>query len=379
LFAEKVILSKPLPASGIDGISFAGNIPSHNCNLKVALPKLTETKNKWFYVKRVARSAFATVKVKTQNKVNPYKKLFKQGATIVPRTFYFVQLTQDVPPDWEGRTINVKTSENIQHDAKVPWKGLNFEGKVDSKFIFRTALSKSILPFSLFKPDLIVLPITIENNNTVKKIKLFTPLELLQEGYSDTSKWFQNAENIWKIKRTENNKNINTVDYLNWQNKLKGQNLNAPYLVLYNASAKDANATIVKRKDFDLEFIVESKCYWFATENVDEAYYLTAILNSTTPNEMMKPFQTQGLFGPRDIHKLILDIYYPKYDSNDSKHICLAYLSKISHAKTSDFLKSIDAVQIIAGLNLGRIRLDIKKHLASEMKEIDEIVKKIIG
>ena len=36
---------------------------------------------------------------------------------------------------------------------------------------------------------------------------------------------------------------------------------------MYNASAKDANATIIKRTDLDLPFFVESKGYVFFSNN----------------------------------------------------------------------------------------------------------------
>ena len=50
---------------------------------------------------------------------------------------------------------------------------IELNGKIESKFIFRTALAKSILPFALYKPDLVVLPILIGKNNDGKKeIKL---------------------------------------------------------------------------------------------------------------------------------------------------------------------------------------------------------------
>lgn len=379
LFGEKAEEGKKIPASGIEGISFAGNLPARNCNLHTAGSKLSEENNQWFYIQQGRSSAFSTRKTRTQNKVNPYKNLFRQGATIVPRAFYFVELTQENPPDWEGRIINIKTSRDIQADGKAPWKGLSFAGKVESNFIFRTALSKSILPFALYKPALVTLPITIETVGTRKEIKIYSAVELLKEGFRDASRWFQNIENVWRIHSTEKNKNISSENYLNWQNKVLEQNLNAPYLVLYNASAKDANATIVKRKDLDLEFIVESKGYYLATANLKESYYLTAILNSTTPNLMMKDFQTKGLFGARDVHKKILDVYYPKFDEKNEKHLQLADLSKDAHQKVAEFLKGMDTTKKIEGIHLGKIRLDIKKHLAKEMKAIDKIVKQIIG
>ncbi|HXH19456.1 MAG TPA: N-6 DNA methylase [Chitinophagales bacterium] len=380
LFAEKATDRKKrnIPAAGIEGKIFSGRLPAHNCNLKTALTKLSEAAEKWFYARQGKSSAFSHYKTKKQDAENPYKKLFRQGATIVPRAFYFVELNQEAPPDLHDRIVNLKTSKSILTDAKLPWKEIVFNGRMESKYLFRTAISKSILPFALFQPDLIVLPVEIENK-TDKRIKVLNENEVRTSGDLLASRWFQNAENIWKIHRTEKNKNISSEKYLNWQNKLSAQNLNAPYLVLYNSSAKDANATVVKRRDLDLEFIVESKAYVFYTNNLQEAYYLAAILNSSIPNAMMKDFQTKGLFGARDVHKKILDIWFPKYDSANELHNRLAELGKAAHEKAAKFLKDHPPRQELTPLHLGRLRMAIKKHLSGEMKEMDRMVKKLIS
>lgn len=376
LFAEKAIPKVDYTKKGITGKSFKGALPGHNVNLKIASEKLSESETSFYYVKQGKSSAFSEQKKKAQTKVNPYKNLFKQGATIVPRTFYFVELTQPTPPDFEDRIIQIKTSDAVQPDAKAPWKGLNFSGAIESKFLFRTALSKSILPFVLYKPDLVVLPIEKDGNNT---IIIRNHEELMRGGNLNASKWFSNTENIWSIHRTEKNQNISSVDYVNWQNKLTEQNLNSQYLVLYNSSAKDANATVVNRKDIDLDFIAESKTYIFHTENKNEADYLVCILNSDTPNKLMKDFQTKGLFGARDVHKKILDIYYPKFDETNEIHLKLAKLGEQASEKAKEYLEANPPQQELSAIHLGRLRVAIKKHLSKEMAEIDKIVKKLIG
>ncbi|MCE3238737.1 MAG: putative Endonuclease [Gammaproteobacteria bacterium] len=379
LFAVNSPAGKPnsLPVSGLDGLSLSGSLPAHNCNLETAKTKLNEEEVKWFYSKQGKSTAFTNSKVKSSIKINPYKKLFKQGATIVPRNFYFIELNQETPKDWdEDRILNISTSESVKPDAKKPWKGIDFNGKIEAKFLFRTALSKSILPFALYKPDLVVLPIIIDNK---KNIKLYSHVDLMKKGFLKASKWFSDVENIWKIHKTEKNSSMSSENYLNWQNKITEQNLNADYLVIYNASAKNANATIVKRKDLDLEFIVESKGYVFYTNVIEEAYYLTSILNATAPNEMMKDFQTKGLFGARDVHKKILDIFYPKFDIENKIHMQLAELSRIAHEKAALYLKNTPPEKGLSAIHLGKIRVDIKKHITTELKEIDKLVKKVMG
>ncbi len=382
LFArkEKENIKRNLPASGIDGISYEGVLPLHNCKYYVAKDLLKETSSKWYFAKQGKSSAFSTSKHKVQTLVNPYKDEFRQGATIVPRSFYFVELTQELPPDYDERIINIKTADAIKHDAKPPWKSLELSGRIESKFLFRTALSKSILPFALFKPDLAVLPITIElDKSNQKKILLHSADDLMGDGYLHASRWFKNAENFWKIYRTENNKNMSSENYLNWHNKLVKQNLNAPYLVLYNSSAINANASIVIRKEINLEFILESKGYAFETDNLNEGYYLVSILNSAIPNALMKDFQSRGLWGARDVHKKILDIYFPNYNGKDETHNQLADISKAAHQKAALYLAANPPKEELTATRLGRLRLEIKKHLSLEMKEIDKIVKKLIG
>ncbi|MCK9426889.1 MAG: hypothetical protein M0Q21_12690 [Ignavibacteriaceae bacterium] len=285
-----------------------------------------------------------------------------------------------MPEDFNERIINIKTSDAIKVDAKEPWKSLAISGRIESKFLFRTALSKSILPFALFKPDLVVLPITVTlNDKNEKEIKLHSSDELMSDGYLNASKWFKHAENYWDIYRTEKNKKISCENYLNWQNKLTTQNINAPFIVLYNTSGINASAVVIDRISVDLEFIIDHKTYLSFFNNENEAYYLVSILNSSIPNLMMKDFQSRGLWGARDIHKKILDVYFPQFDEKDAIHLRLAELSKTAHNKASQYLKDNTPQQELTATRLGKIRVDIKKHLAAEMKEIDKLVKKVIG
>jgi hypothetical protein len=382
LFAVKYVNEKnrKIPQNGINGITFSGRLTAHNCKYSIARELLNEENSKFYYAKQGGSSALTKRKYKTQKKVNPYKSAFRQGATIVPRSFYFVELTQEIPNDFDDRIINIKTSEAIKPDAKMPWKEIELQGKIESRFLFRTALSKSILPFTLYKPDLVVLPITIDiNEQNLKKINLHSADELLKNGFINAAKWFKNAENIWDIHKTENNKNMSLENYLNWQNKLTSQDLNAPYVVIYNSSAVDANSTVVVMEELDLHFLIESKAYSFKCHLENEAYYLTSILNSSTPNQLMKDFQTKGLWGARDVHKKILDIYFPKYDEKNGDHVALAELSKACHTTAKQYIEENPPQQNLNANRLGRIRGEIKKHLSQEMKSIDKIVKKIIG
>ena len=334
----------------------------------------------WFYAKQGRASAFSTRKAKQTAIENPYKKRFRQGATIVPRAFYFVELDQAPPPDFENRLISIKTAPAIQADAKAPWKGVNLRGKIESRFLFRTAIARSILPFALHDPSLVALPVTAERNTQGDKtILLYAFDDLLREGWLNAARWFRDASNIWEISKTEKSKDMSCNGRLNYQNGLTNQILDAPWLVLYNASAKDANAVAIRRDDLDRDFFVDHKTYWFATHDPEEAYYLTAILNSAVPNAMMKDFQSKGLFGARHVHKKILDVYFPEFDLNKAAHRSLAALGQTAHDKTTTYLQENPPPPFLAALPLGRLRLEIKGRLAEEMSKIDKTVRQIIS
>jgi len=232
----------------------------------------------------------------------------------------------------------------------------------------------------LFRPELVLLPLEIfKNKHDKNEIRMLSVNELRKGGFLNMSAWFQNVENTWAILRTAKNEKSTAIDYINWNNKLISQNISSKYLVIYNASAKDANATVINRENLDLEFFVDTIAYVLYTDDESEAYYLTSILNSAAPNEMMKDFQSKGSFGARHVHKKILDVYFPKYDEANKTHQQLATLSKACHAKAAQYVKDNPPQQVLSAMHLGRLRVAIKKHLATEMKEIDGLVKKVIG
>ena len=377
--ASKQLVFNKYTNNGIEGVEFSGALSIHNCNWDYAAELLTETDETFYYLKQGNSSAFSKRKTSVQ-KVNEYKKLFKRGAEITPRNFYFVELDQDAPPDFENRIINVKTAKDILPDAKIPWKNFIFSDRIESRFIFRSSLSKSILPFAFYKPNLVILPITIEKDKFGhKQIKLHSAEDLRDKGFLNASRWFNKAENLWNSNKTEKNKAVGAIEYLNWNEKITNQLIDTPYIVAYNTSAKDANAVVIKREDLDFEIIIDTVTYAFYTSNLNEAYYLTAILNSAAPNEMMKDFQARGLFGARHVHKKILDIYYPRFDSADETHLKLAAASKTAHEKAAEYLAENPPQNDLSPMRLGRLRLDIKKYLSAEMREIDESAEKLIG
>lgn len=298
-----------------------------------------------------------------------YAALFRQGATIVPRNFYFVSVRDlDGRPD-PDRVYWAETDLKQGESAKPPYQDVHLKGHVEGRFIFSTALSKHLLPFQLLQPPTIVLPILTGKT----WISFRTASQLRSEGYREMAKWMENAECIWKIKRKEKAARQTVYQWLDYQKKLSTQNFANPHLVVYNAAGTNLSAAAVDRRTLSTPFLVEHKLYWASFKTQEEADYLAAILNAQTINDAIKPFQSMGLLGERDIEKKVLDLPIPRYNERNATHRNLAGLG--ARART-------EAVAVAGAADfptsLVKRRAIVRNGLASTLKEIDAIVREIL-
>lgn len=134
---------------------------------------------------------------------------------------------------------------------------------------------------------------------------------------------------------------------------------------------------MVERAALDLPFAVDHKAYMYACSTEKEAQYLSAFLNSDYPNAVIKDFQSRGLFGPRDIHKKILDVALSKFDPKNTTHIALSDLGKTCHNKATAYLDNEKPEAKMSAHALGRHRLAIRKLLTAELGQIDALFKSL--
>jgi len=372
-----------IPQKGIPGLFFSGRLPKAQIHWTDAKTKLLIEPKHWFYsslqkTRGVSRSALTVERIDTQFGTNAYAAKFSQGATIVPRNFFFVEIDQQIPKDADlrERVIALRTSSASDREAKAPWKGNILTGRVEGTLLYRTAISKNLIPFSMVCPPLVVLPVVGGVDD--KPYAVLSAEALLERGFTYGSDWFFAAEACWEKHKTENNRKMATTlaQYLNWQNKLTDQNPKARYLVLYTSSATDASAAVIDRRQYDFPFIVDHKTYWCECTSLAEAHYISAYLNSDYANGIIKDFQSRGLFGPRDIHKLILKIPFPKFQKESEDHKQLSALAVRCTELTEGYVKSNDLKDLKPGA-LGGIRSNFRDQLSPQLGMIDELVAKL--
>ncbi len=377
---------RQIPATGLPGFALSGRLPRSQLHWSEAGKHIGSEARRWFYSRLVggrgaARSALTATSMEAMTGTNAYASRFTQGATIVPRNFYFVDIDQKLKEnaDVRDRVISIRTSEASDREAKQPWKGQKLSGRTEGALLFRTAISRNIIPFALVDPPLVVLPVILKGGARAdEQFGILNSDGLLENGFRYASAWFADAEKRWEKNKTERNEaaGMTLQDRLNFQRGLTLQNPKARYLVLYTSSATDASAAVVDRRSFDHPFIVDHKTYWCECKTEAEAQYLSAYINSDYANEKIKEFQSRGLFGPRDIHKLIVKLPFPKFDKDNPDHVALSALGRKCAGLTADFVKATN-VENLQARALGTVRARLKEQLAAELEEIDPIVEKL--
>jgi hypothetical protein len=110
-------------------------------------------------------------------------------------------------------------------------------------------------------------------------------------------------------------------------------------------------------------FVADYKSYWFGTSDAEEAFYLAAILNSDVIDQMIKPYQSRGKFGPRDIGRLPFEFNLPRFDPEKKLHKQIAALGLKATQEAAD-LPKMSRLKIKAAIPL--------------MKEINKLVLQLL-
>jgi len=309
---------------------------------------------------------------------SPYLDQFVQGATIVPRCFWFVR---PVGRAWvvSPTRPRLETDPDIEAQAKQPWKGLSLRGQVEADFLYASLLATHLIPFGVRKFHLVVLPIRVEKKGKYTELQMVKRSDAVRLGKTGLAGWLRKAEKLWDEHKKETTE-FSVYEYLNYHGKLTSQKIDAPYVLVYNASGKDLAACVIAvtklQEAYNLPlrgFIVDHKLYHLReASGSEEVHYLCAVLNSSLVNEAIKPHQTGGHFGERDIHRRPFEILpIPEFDPQDPIHQELAKLSKECHRKVAK-------MEVDPARRIDLARQHVREALDAELKKIDRLVRKLL-
>lgn len=364
----------------ISGQILRADLKQRNSSLDEAERILSVEDVKFYLHKKGKRSFWATEEPKGEEKGSFYKKYFSQGATIVPRSFWFVEV-KDFPLGLDPNLPLLETSKRIKNGPVDTYRDIKIEGNVESKFLYYTLLGDGFLPFGYRDLCLIVLPIEPSGNG----YRLLRADEARRKGFTNLANWLEKVEEEWNKKRGAKAKNISAIEWLDYRHKLTSQNPQAKYRVLYNTATTFICSCVIEKQDFkkiisNQKIVINGFCadagtYYFETSEKNEAYYLASVLNSPYVDKLIKPLQTPGLFGVRNIHKKVLELPIPKFDPSNNIHLRLAELGKLCSQKITEWLKSGGHGKI---KSIGVLRSKVREMLKEELKKIDSLVQQIL-
>ncbi len=370
------------PVSGrtsFPGEIFSGVLPRKNASLQEAEENLAISTANFSLHHHGRRTYWAPGEGTVKKTASFYKKRFFEGANIYPRTFWFVQLRSS-SLGFNPQLPPLATDPRAVKEAKKPYNEVQFSGQVESQFLYATLLSTDLLPFGHLNFRLMVLPIEPGQ----RKCKLLNADEAREQGFSYLAKWLERVEREWIKRRGIKAGDQSAIDWINYRKKLTNQNPDITYLVIYNSSGTIPTSSVI-RKDELLNnteqivnfqgFVVDKVTIYFRTSNLKEAYYLSAIINAPEINNLIKPMQARGLWGPRHIQKKILELPIPQFEAGNLQHERLAELGEFCTRKVRDWLAQGGPGQV---KSIGRLRQLVRALLREELKEIDILVKQIL-
>jgi hypothetical protein len=290
---------------------------------------------------------------------SPYAPRFAQGATIVPRVLFMVE-TREATALGTGagrKTVHSQRSTT----EKSPWRELPaLDGIVETTFIRPVYLGDNVLPFRLLPPRHAVIPWDGK--------KLLAGDDDRLDDYPGLAAWWRRAEEIWNSHRSSDR--LTLAERLDFRHGLSQQFPPPPQRVVYSKGGMYLAAAIVS----DPTAVIDHKLYWAVASGMDEARYLTAILNSDTLTRLVRPLQARGEHNPRDFDKYIFQLPIPLYDQNLPEHRRLVELAERGE-------QVANAVELPSGVAFQALRRRIRTALAEDgiARDIDELVETILS
>ncbi|MFX0022263.1 MAG: class I SAM-dependent DNA methyltransferase [Candidatus Hermodarchaeota archaeon] len=272
-----------------------------------------------------------------------YKSLFHKGADLNPRNLIFLRCNE-----FKDSLLRINPEKKIFKRAKSPWDKIEFKDEiVENKYIFNVIKSTELIKFYVYNYYQVFLPLsrsdlTFEYANLDKYAKLF----------------YDKINNLYKKYKKETTKHENLIDNLNRWSKLINKRQLSKIKVVFNNSGSILQSAVIQG-----DYLVTGDLSFYATENLNEAFYLSAILNSNLITNQVKIMKSS-----RHIFKLPLDIPIRKYKSDNPSHQKLVELGR----KGQEIAKE----QVNGYINFSKLKIQniLYEKLKPTLNQIDEIL-----
>ena len=285
--------------------------------------------------------------------VSKYKKLFHKGADLNPRNLIFVKFKEI-----NNSLVEINPDIRIFKRAKEPWNKNLFTNEIIEKdYLFKVIKSTELVKFYIYDYYYVFLPLQQDDlafDYSVLKKRAKSFYDKVNQYYLDNKK--------------ESTKNKSLMDNLNRWSKLINSRQTSKIKVVYNNSGSTVNSAVVQG-----DFLITGDLSFFSTNNIMEAYYLSAILNSP-----LMTSQVQIKKSSRHIFKIPFEIPIKIFDETNKNHLDLANLGRKAH-KISENLILETFKGNTSNISKNKLQTFLSENLAHILEQIDEVLKKELG
>ena len=251
-----------------------------------------------------------------------YKDKFNRGADLFPRIFYFIKRNK------EGKIIPDKSLQ-----THSPWDFYPLDVyNIEDKYIYSVCKSTELVPFYLLKQMKCFIPVEREDHKYHK--------DSISPGAKEV---FEKFKKIYQNIQKDNDREITDLwERLNYHNCLSNSMQFSKLKVIYNSTG-----SIVKSAVINEDTIIDTSLYYFGLDNINEAYYLCAILNSKCITKQIERTASTGASGSiRTIHKRALDFPIPKFEENNNLHKEIVNIGKDCERIVGKIIKKLKKKKI---------------------------------
>jgi hypothetical protein len=373
------------------GETIIGTLPKKNLRLETARPYL-KIESCELEVFKIGERSFLEnmefaqiVDLLKVGERSDYFDRFREGATIVPRQFWFVDVISSPRVGINPQKPNLKSSRRAIELAKQEYVGVEVTGTVESEFLYQAATGSEIVPFGYLSLPLVVLPIEKRKDPTMKYgYRIVGREEAKSKRYAGLEEWLTQVETIWKRKRSEKAERQTCYQWLDYNQKLTRQSSRAKFKVLYNSSGTYLVASVIRNSTRPVHanggtlksagLVADYKTHYCDLDDEKEANYLSGFLNSPLIDRLIKPMQSRGSFGERDIGKKVLELPIPKFNLTNPRHNDLADIAADCKTRVRKIIPALSQKYD----SIGKIRQLVKEELSEELAQIDRLVKSIL-
>ena len=281
---------------------------------------------------------------------SPYKERSKQGATIVPRVLFFVDVS-DSSVSWVGDLCQIRPRRsNLE---KSPWRDLpedfirELSRSIENPHVYEILMGETLVPFALLDPLKAVLPI----EDRWQKQIIFETRDAI--GGVDPRILGERMRERWRIMYGLREGRLweeivrpkDLIKELDYYGKLSTQTQNPfPIRLIYTSSGRPTAAVLD-----DPIPLVDYTLFWLECKSSEEAHYLASIINSSALEKAVEPLMPKGQFGSRHLQKHLWNLPIPEYDQELSLHVELASLGKALCSQTTEKLSEIQNMRLQQG------------------------------